>query len=151
MTKKSILMMLLVAIFAASCSSDKENENPAQEIAGKYEGYTSASCAYFSGTVTDDQTVVLTAADADKVNVSYTSDTWGTFTINDATVVRDGAACKIVGDGTTLMGHAGSAANEYQCSLTGSVEGGVAEFTFSCPSVMGGLKIEFKTGTAPEK
>jgi hypothetical protein len=149
MTKKSILLMLFAAIFAASCSSDKENDNPAQEIAGKYEGYTNAGCAYFSNTVTADQTVVLTATDVDKVNVSYTSDTWGTFTINNATVSRDGTACKIVGNGSTLMGHAGSAANEYQCSITGSVEGGIAEFTFSCPSVMGGLTISFSQGEIP--
>jgi hypothetical protein len=148
--KKFVLAMLAMVFCMTSCSDD-DNEvvNAAQEVSAQYDGYISASCAYFSDKVTDDQTLTITSKTVSTVDVNYTSDTWGTFTISDATVVQNGSSYQITGEGITLMGHAGSEAKEYACSLSGTVANGKAELTFTCPAVMGGLNIIFKSGTAP--
>jgi hypothetical protein len=148
--KKFVLAMLAMVFCMTSCSdNDNEVVNAAQEVAARYEGYINASCAYFSDKVTDDQTLTITSKTVSTVDVNYTSDTWGTFTISDATVVQSGNAYQITGSGSTLMGHAGSEDKEYACSLSGTVADGKAELTFTCPSVMGGLNIVFKSGVAP--
>jgi hypothetical protein len=148
--KKFIFAMLAMVFCMTSCSdSDNEVVNVAQEVAAKYEGYTNASCAYFSDQVTDDQTLTITTKTVETVDVTYTSDTWGSFTVNDATVVSNGTSYQITGAGTTLMGHAGSEPKEYACTLSGTIINGKAELTFTCPSVMGGLNIVFKSGSAP--
>lgn len=143
--------MLAMVLLITSCSDSKDDvENLAQEVAAKYEGYANAGCAYFSDSMTDNQAVVVTAKGVNTVDVSYTSDTWGTFTVTDAAVSKNGASYYITGTGTTLMGHAGNAPKEYECSVNGKVTNGTGEFTFTCPSVMGGLTIAIKPGTAPK-
>jgi hypothetical protein len=148
--KKILFAMFAMALLVTSCSdSSDEIENVAQDVAAKYEGYANAGCAYFSNSITDNQTVVVTAKTTNTADVTYTSDTWGTFTISDATVAKSGATYYITGSGTTLMGHAGATPKEYDCTLSGIVANGNGEFTFTCPSVMGGLTIKIQQGDVP--
>jgi hypothetical protein len=148
--KKILFAMFAMALLITSCGDSNDDvENLAQDVAAKYEGYANASCAYFNNSYTDNQTVVVTAKTVNTVDVTYTSDTWGTFTVSDATVAKNGTSYYISGSGTTLMGHAGATPKEYECTLTGTVANGSGVFTFKCPSVMGGLTIELNPGTAP--
>lgn len=49
MKKSGFLFLLLTSVAFASCSdSDDSEKDLAKEIAGQYNGYTVASCAYFS-------------------------------------------------------------------------------------------------------
>lgn len=132
----------------ASCSSDDDPANLADGATGSFSGYTNASCAYFSGMVAANQTVTLTSTEANKVNISYVSDTWGTITINGAELTGTEGNVLISGTGKSEMSHAGNT-NEYDCTVAGSLVGKELTLTFSCPTVMGGLKIEFKQGEIP--
>jgi hypothetical protein len=147
----AILMMTAALLGAASCSDDNDEEavNLANEVAGEYTGYTSASCAYFTGTISPDQKVNITADNANEVTVQYTSTTWGTFTVEGAQVSGSNANYTLAGTGTASMGHAGSEAKDYECTVSGTVISGEVNLTFNCPAVMGGLTINFAQGDAP--
>lgn len=146
-----MLMMALFAFSAVSCSDDDEPVvKPAEEVAASYNGYTIANCQYFSNMVAAGQSIKVEAKSDNTVDVTYTSDTWGEFTIAGATVTAEGDIYTIKGNGTTKMGHAGSE-KEYECSFEGKVQAGKVspEFTFTVPAVMGGMTIKFYEGDAP--
>lgn len=149
MNMKSIKFLLpLIALLLVSCSDSDNDVNPAAEIARTYAGYGVASCRYFSNQVSPDQKVIVTESAFGKANISYSSDSWGTVTINDATVeVQDGVYV-INGNGTSVMGM-GDNTSEYECTLTGTVSNGIAAMKFTCPAVMGGLTLEFRQGDIP--
>lgn len=148
MKKIKFLSLLTILITLASCSSDDEPKNLAENAAGNYTGYTVASCSYFSNMVSTNQTVKLTSTELNKVNISYASDTWGTITINGADLSGDEGNLSIKGSGKSQMSHAGNT-SEYDCTVEGTLIGKDLSLTFSCPQVMGGLKIEFKQGDVP--
>lgn len=54
----------------------------------------------------------------------------------------------ITGSGKSVMGMGGNT-KEYDCNVSGSLAKGVLDLEFSCPAIMGGLKIEFKQGEIP--
>lgn len=56
---KSVLMMLSAAVFMMACDKD-ENGSKTVDFAGRYNGYTLASCNYFQNMISADETVVLT-------------------------------------------------------------------------------------------
>lgn len=149
MKKLNLLSLLMMMLAFAACSSDDEQTNLAAGATGNYDGYTVASCNYFSNMVAADQVVKLTSSEVNKVNISYESDTWGTITIDNADLSGSEGNITIKGDGKSLMGHAGNAASEYECSVEGTLIGKELALTFSCPQIMGGLKIEFKQGDVP--
>ncbi|MFG6386389.1 MAG: calycin-like domain-containing protein [Muribaculaceae bacterium] len=150
MKKINLLSLLVIMMaFVSSCSSDDEPKNLAAETTGRYTGYTLASCQYFSNMAASDQVVTITSSEVNKVNISYTSDTWGTMTIDGADLSGGAGSILIKGAGKSSMAHAGSAAKEYDCTVEGSLVGNDLSLTFSCPQVMGGLKIEFKQGDIP--
>lgn len=149
MQKKLLFVLPLLALAAVSCSDDKdEPAGSAAQAAGTYEGYTEAGSTYFSGMLATDQKVVITETASDKVSVAYVSDTWGTFSIAGATVKQSGNTCTLSGTGTAEMGMGGNV-KSYDCTFSGKVAGGSGEFTFSLPSVMGGLTINFTQGQIP--
>lgn len=150
MKKVFPLLMMPVLLAASACSSDEPDvKNLAAEAAGTYDGYTEASCRYFSGDFSDGQKVTVAAgSDADKVSISYTSPTWGQVSVAEATVSESAAGYMIAGEGKWTMGMDGNL-SDYDCSASGVVKGTEAEFIFTCPSVMGGLTITFRTGTMP--
>ena len=129
-----------------------EGDAPANVmVTGSYEGMAKAVAQYFpQGMTSENQTVTVKVADNGKVNISYTSDTWGTFTINDATVTMNGDIYTIEGAGSCLMGMSEESKKEYPCTLKASIdsEKNSPEFVFSVPSVMGGLTITWSPASA---
>ena len=89
MKLKTILAMSVVALCSAACSDEKELPTVA-DIAGRYEGYTLAGCAYFQNTCTADETITITENADGSARVTFTSGSWGEFTIPDAQMSENG-------------------------------------------------------------
>ena len=145
---KSVLMMLSVASIMMAC--DKEDSgSKTVDFAGSYNGYTLASCNYFQNMISADETVVLTKNTDGTASVSFTSATWGTFTITDAQASISGNVCSLSGSGQTQMGMGGST-SAYDCTFTAEIKSQTdARMEFSIPAVMGGMTLTFQTGEAP--
>lgn len=149
MNKLKILSLLMALMTLVACSSNDEPTNLAESTVGSYSGYTVASCGYFSNMIASNQDVTISSSELNKVNISYHSDTWGTITINGADLSGSEGNVRITGTGKSVMAHAGNSAKEYDCTVDGSLIGKTLTITFSCPTVMGGLNIEFKQGDIP--
>ena len=145
---KSVLMMLSVASIMMAC--DKEDSgSKTVDFAGSYKGYTLASCNYFQNMISADETVVITKNTDGSASVSFTSATWGTFTITDAQASISGNVCSLSGSGQTQMGMGGSTST-YKCTFTAEIKSQTdARMEFSIPAVMGGMTLTFQTGDAP--
>ena len=145
---KSVLMMLSAAVFMMACDKD-ENGSKTVDFAGSYNGYTLASCNYFQNMISGDETVVITENTDGSATVSFTSATWGTFTITDAQASISGNVCSLSGSGQTQMGMGGST-SAYDCTFTAEIKSQTdARMEFSIPAVMGGMTLTFQTGEAP--
>ena len=145
---KSVLMMLSAAVFMMACDKD-ENGSKTVDFAGSYNGYTLASCNYFQNMISADETVVITENTDGSASVSFTSATWGTFTITDAQASISGNVCSLSGSGQTQMGMGGST-SAYDCTFTAEIKSQTdARMEFSIPAVMGGMTFTFQTGEAP--
>lgn len=145
---KSVLMMLSAAVFMMAC--DKEDSgSKTVDFAGSYKGYTLASCNYFQNMISADETVVLTKNTDGTASVSFTSASWGTFTITDAQASVSGDLCTLSGSGQTQMGMNGNTST-YDCTFTAEIRSqDDARMEFSIPAVMGGMTLTFQTGDAP--
>lgn len=145
---KSVLMMLSAAVFMMACDKD-ENGSKTVDFAGRYNGYTLASCNYFQNMISADETVVLTKNTDGTASVSFTSATWGEFTITDAQASVSGDICSLSGSGQTQMGMNGNTST-YDCTFTAEIRSqDDARMEFSIPAVMGGMTLTFQTGDAP--
>lgn len=145
---KSVLMMLSAAVFMMACDKD-ENGSKTVDFAGSYNGYTLASCNYFQNMISADETVVITENTDGTATVSFTSATWGEFTITDAQATVNGDLCTLSGSGQTQMGMGGST-SAYDCTFTAEIKSQTdARMEFSIPAVMGGMTLTFQTGDAP--
>lgn len=145
---KSVLMMLSAAVFMMACDKD-ENGSKTIDFAGSYNGYTLANCNYFQNMISADETVVITKNTDGSASVSFTSATWGTFTITDAQASISGNVCSLSGSGQTQMGMGGST-SAYDCTFTAEIKSQTdARMEFSIPAVMGGMTLTFQTGDAP--
>lgn len=145
---KSVLMMLSAAVFMMACDKD-ENGSKTVDFAGSYNGYTLASCNYFQNMISPDETVVITKNTDGSASVSFTSATWGEFTITDAQASISGNVCSLSGSGQTQMGMGGST-SAYDCTFTAEIKSQTdARMEFSIPAVMGGMTLTFQTGDAP--
>lgn len=145
---KSVLMMLSVASIMMACDKD-ENGSKTVDFAGRYNGYTLASCNYFQNMISADETVVLTKNTDGTASVSFTSATWGEFTITDAQATVNGDLCTLSGSGQTQMGMNGNTST-YDCTFTAEIRSqDDARMEFSIPAVMGGMTLTFQTGDAP--
>lgn len=145
---KSVLMMLSAAVFMMACDKD-ENGSKTIDFAGSYNGYTLANCNYFQNMISADETVVITENTDGTATVSFTSATWGEFTITDAQASVSGDICSLSGSGQTQMGMGGST-SAYDCTFTAEIKSQTdARMEFSIPAVMGGMTLTFQTGDAP--
>lgn len=145
---KSILMMLSAAVFMMACDKD-ENGSKTVDFAGSYNGYTLASCNYFQNMISADETVVLSKNTDGTASVSFTSATWGEFTIIDAQATVNGDLCTLSGSGQTQMGMNGNT-SAYDCTFTAEIRSqDDARMEFRIPAVMGGMTLTFQTGGAP--
>ena len=145
---KSVLMMLSAAVFMMACDKD-ENGSKTVDFAGRYNGYTLASCNYFQNMISADETVVLTKNTDGTASVSFTSATWGEFTVTDAQASVSGDLCTLSGSGQTQMGMNGNTST-YDCTFTAEIRSqDDARMEFRIPAVMGGMTLTFQTGDAP--
>lgn len=145
---KTVLMVSIVALCSVACSDD-DNLPTVADIAGGYEGYTLASCAYFQNTCTDNETITVNENPDGTANVTFSSETWGEFTIANAQMSENGGVYTLTGNGSTQMGMGGSTSS-YDCSYTAVINSkDNAQMQFSVAGVMGGLTLDFKTGEAP--
>lgn len=119
-------------------------------LAGTYEGYTDADCSYFQNRYTDGERVKLTANGDGSVKVVFESASWGTFTVESATVTREGGEYLFTGSGSVAMGMGDSTSN-YDFTLNGRTNAAKDDFSiaFNVPAVMGGLTVTLLPGTAP--
>lgn len=141
-------MMVSAAILLMACDKD-ENGSKTVDFAGSYDGYTLASCNHFQNMISPDETVVITKNTDGSASVSFTSATWGTFTITDAQASISGNVCSLSGSGQTQMGMGGSTST-YKCTFTAEIKSQTdARMEFKIPAVMGGMTIVFRTGDAP--
>lgn len=140
--------MSVAALCSTACSND--NDLPAiADIAGIYEGYTLAGCAYFQNTCGADETVTVTENADGSANVTFISDSWGEFTIPNAVMGESGGSYTLSGSGRTKMGMNGNASS-YDCTYTAIIDSrDKAQMQFKVAGVMGGLTIDFFTGEAP--
>ncbi len=121
----------------------------AYEVAGYYEGFTIASCSFFSDMVEESQTVKLSYKTDNEVSLSYTSPTWGEFAVETVKIKSENNGYALEGTGICKMTnpHTGQQ-KEHPCSFTGSIASKTT-MTFVVADVMGGLTIEFRQGTVP--
>ena len=141
----------MAALAAMSCNPVEEIK-PATEVAGTYTGWSKAEFQYSpTPMVSDAQTLTVTAEEGgETVAVSYTSDTWGTFTVTGAAVTESDGTYTVTGSGKTVMGMSADSQSEYDCTLSATVKSTEDfTFTFDIPAVMGGLKITLQPGEAP--
>ena len=148
MKLKTVLMMSIVALCSVACSDD-ENLPTVADIAGNYEGYTLASCAYFQNTCTANEKIVVSENSDGTAMVTFSSASWGEFTIANAQMSENGGVFTLTGNGSTQMGMGGNTSS-YECSYTAVISSkDNAQMQFSVAAVMGGLTLDFKTGEAP--
>lgn len=119
-------------------------------LAGTYEGYTDASCAYFQNRCTNDESLKITADGDGNLAVVFESATWGTFRTEKAAVTKSGAEYAFAGEGTVSMGM-GDNLTDYAFTVTGTTDAAKESysFVFDVPAVMGGLTVALLPGTAP--
>lgn len=150
-TFKYFFMVAALAVGFQSCSSDDDDTPASKSVEGSYTGYSSASFMYSSTPIcTNGETVAIVANNDGTVNVKLTSGTWGTTTVNNASVVASESSYAITGSGSVEMGmHAGST-KSYECTLAGTMSADKKSYNFvvTVPSVMGGTTITFINGEA---
>lgn len=119
-------------------------------LAGTYEGYTDADCSYFQNRYTDGESAMLSANGDGSLKVVFESASWGTFTVESATVTVEGEEYLFTGSGSVAMGMGDSTSN-YDFTLNGRTNAAKDDFSiaFDVPAVMGGLTITLQPGTAP--
>ncbi len=145
--------MLVAVLFTVSCDkNDEPDVNHAQDIAGKYEGYSVSEFQYTAIPITTpSENISITANENGTGTLSFESVTWGKFTIPTAEVTLTGNEYKIAGSGKTVMGMDPASQKEYDCTITGTIskDKKTVSILFEVPAVMGGLKITFTQGEAP--
>lgn len=153
MKLKFSLIMMAAVLFMAACSSDDDpTTTPDQDVADTYNGYTVAEFKYTAiPMTTPDETVSIVANENGKSTVSFSSTTWGKFTISDAIVSLKNDTYTVTGSGKTVMGMDAASQKEYDCTVEGTIskDKKAVSIVFNVPSVMGGLKVSFILGDAP--
>ncbi len=148
MRLKTLLTLSVAAVCSASCRDNGRMPSVA-DIAGNYKGYTLAGCAYFQNTCTAGETVTVAENADGTANVTFTSGSWGEFSIPNARMSENGGTYTLTGSGQTKMGMGGNVSS-YDCTYTAVIEfRQKAQMQFKVSGVMGGLTIDFTTGEAP--
>lgn len=148
MNLKTTLSLGIITLCAVACSDSEETPKVA-DIAATYNGYSLASCTYFQNSCSVDESIVITENTDGSALVTFSSDTWGTFTINNAQMSENAGVYTLTGDGQTKMGM-GDKKSAYDCTCSAVIKSKTdAQITFNVAGVMGGLTLDFFTGKAP--
>ena len=127
----------VMATLAAMSCNPVEEIKPATEVTGTYSGWSKAEFQYSpTPMVSNTQTLTVTAEEGgETVAVSYTSDTWGTFTVTGAAVTGTDGTYTVTGSGKTVMGMSADSQSEYDCTLSATIKSADDfTFTFDIPS-----------------
>lgn len=152
-TKADGSVVLIAADEVKSVTFVSEAASAAEEVAGTYLGWTSASAAYFSNMNSNGDQVVLTANADGSLKVVYASATWGTGTFDNVPVTLGDEYVLAETEGSIGMAMGGGTPKNYAAilkSATISKDKSTYTFVFTAPSVMGGTTMTFRNGTAPE-
>lgn len=96
------------------------------------------------------ETVSVTVLGTDSVSVSYSNNTWGTYSADALVTTNEDGTYSIVGAGTCAMASHSGGTSEYYCDLTATIDNNVlTECIFSVEAVMGGTTVTCVEGSAP--
>lgn len=141
------MALTAIALCVIACD-DIDAPAPSEAVAGTYEGYTLASCAYFQDNCTDGESLTI-AASGGALSLCFES-SMGTFEVAALKASSQDGSYVVEGSGSVAMGM-GASSNSYPFTLTGRVAASKREYEFTAtvPGVMGGLTVRLLPGTAP--
>lgn len=143
-----VLFMSIVALCSVACNKGA-NLPAVEDIAGNYDGYVLASCAYFKNTCSAGEKVVVSKNTDGTAMIACTSATWGELTISSAQMTANDGVYSLTGNGSIKMEKGGNVSS-YDCTFTAQISSkDNAQMQFVVADVMGGLTLDFKTGEAP--
>lgn len=141
------------AVMGGTVVTYASGDAPAFEIgAGDHRGYAEVMFAYISTPMCNAyDTLTVTVAGTDVLDISYTNPTWGEYTVDSALVTaNDDGSYSIEGTGTGAMALHSGGTSEYYCELSATIDAaGTVEATFYMEAVMGGTSVVFYEGSAP--
>lgn len=145
---------LLLSLSMVSCSDDDDDTpDVADAIVGSHEGYASVGFTYISYLYSyTGETVTITKASATTVDVAYSNETWGDYSVEGATVTANSnGTYTLSGEGTAAIASAyHGTSSTYDCTLAATIasDGTITELTFTM-SFMGTTTVTFVEGEAP--
>ncbi|MBQ3634102.1 MAG: hypothetical protein II951_00590 [Bacteroidales bacterium] len=163
LTRFAALMMATLTAGATMSSCDKDDdEDISDSVVKAYSdnglksadaaSYSLASSKYFKDMFTDEtgNAISISKLNAEAVSVSFTSKTWGEFSIDTVKILSSDGAYALSGNGTCKMAGMNGKVSEYAASFSAKMSAGVlSDVAFSAPSVMGGTTVYYLTGEAP--
>lgn len=148
MKVRLFLMMSIIAIGMMACKNNEDLATVA-DIAGNYEGYSLASCAYFQDRCTDGELINVSDNGDGSAKVTFASQQWGEFIVAKAQMTEEEGVYRLSGNGKVEMGM-GENISSYDFTFSSTIKStNDAQMQFSVAGVMGGLTIDFATGEAP--
>lgn len=147
---KNFLAMMLIALCVVACSDDDETISPAQAVATTYSGYSNTYSDHFTGSITENEKVVITANEDGTGTIIFTSNSYGITTISAATVTSGTDGYTISGTGTSKVTGMTGTTGTYECKLTGTISTDKSDvkLVFSM-DFMGTTVATFYLGDAP--
>lgn len=150
--------LVLSACIVTACDDDDVDEvttatstGVAVDVAGTRYGYTTVTSAYLSTPYFYfSEHIHITYVDATTVKVVYNNDTWGDYTVDQATITTNS-------DGTYTLSGSGSAtitipgsteSSTYDCTLSGTVDSDLTATIVFTMAVMGTTTVTVTEGTA---
>lgn len=158
MQTRLFLALSLVTLCLIACNKKNKDENPepessvsVAEIAGTYEGYSLASCAFFQDEYTPDEKLSISENSDGTASVVFESTSWGKFYVSNPKISKESGIYKLSGEGKAMMGMNGNI-SEQDCTFCADINSkDEAVMDFNVTAVMGGLKVKFLTGEAPSE
>lgn len=123
----------------------------ADYVVGDHTVYTEVMFTYISTPYTFvDETISITKAGDESVDVTYSNDTWGDWTVSGATVTATSSGYTIEGSGTAAVASHSGGTSEYDCTLTATLDadGTITELVFTA-AFMGTTTITCYEADAP--
>lgn len=122
-------------------------------VAGTYKGGTYGTSKYFQKFSPEaDRSVVINVNEGNEtVNVSLSSEAWGTFSYDAVTVsANEDGSYTLFGEGICKMASQQGVVNDYASVFSGTIKDGVLVAEFNSPSLMGGYTLFFNPSDIEE-
>jgi len=148
----SLLMLAFASALAfTSCSGGDDDNNPADDLAGSFSGWTEMTYGTKSTVFDATDHVTITSNANGSATVTLKSDNFGTITIPSASVTKSGSKYTVIGPGSVTFASASGLSGDHSCTLNGTVSTSKDDFTltYTVPSLNGGTTLVFQDGTSP--